>query len=91
MIAIFYPVVIVICIIIRMERLAVKVRCQLFLCHLNFIRGYHYEGDCIGEPIYGSVEMVIDVTDYIENNCPIVEDPVIRTFPIVILQSNSVL
>ncbi len=49
--------------------------------HLNFIRGYHYEGDCIGEPIYGSVEMVIDATDYIENNCPIVEDPVIRTFP----------
>jgi len=49
--------------------------------HINFIRGYHYEGDCIGEPIYGSVEMVIDATDYIENNCPIVEDPVIRTFP----------
>ena len=34
-----------------------------------FIQGYEYEGNCIGEPIYDPVTILIDGTEYVNENC----------------------
>lgn len=48
--------------------------------NISFIRGYETDGECIGSPIYGTLEVIIDADEYISENCSSVQDSLVRVF-----------
>lgn len=48
--------------------------------NISFIRGYETDGECIGSPIYGTLEVIIDADDFISENCEAVQDSLVRVF-----------
>ena len=55
---------------------------------IPFIQGYEMTGNCIGEPIYDPVEVVIDGTQYVLENCQ--QTPLVQEFFFCNIEGNSI-